>query len=262
MYILKVDAFIDNLNVPKVEYEVFYSFGGIKQTQLNLSFCENIEIYIRVPLNISKDDIDKYNSSSDYYNYICYILKNEKGKDKPIKTRRDEFIKYNFTSCEEGCKFSEYDFINKAAVCSCFTKIKLAIFSEIKVDKKKLISNFKNIKNIANLKILRCINLLFNKKNIFNNLSNYLCIFLVMINTVAIFIFIFYNKMKFTIFINQLIKQNKYLYNKNHNNNVKETSNRSTTKINYRLNLSNSLDISRIKANYTNKSNISMNKKK
>ena len=264
LYILKVDALIDDLNVPKVEYEVFYSFGRINQTQLNLSFCENIEIDIRVPLNISKEDIDKYNSSSNFYNYVCYTLKNEKGVDKPIKTRRDDFIKNNFTSCEEGCKFSEYDIINKAAICSCFTKTKIAILSEIKVDKKKLISNFKNMKNIANFQMLKCINLLFDKKNIFKNLSNYMSIFLVILNTVAIFIFIFYNKIKFMIFINRLIKQNKKINNKNKIK-IKKEKKIFKKKIIKMSNQNNTLNINRNrvkKCGYINKSNISINNNK
>ena len=43
--------------------------------------------------------------------------------------------------------------------------------SEIKVDKKKLIANFKDIKNIGNFKMLSCIKLLFSKENIFKNSS-------------------------------------------------------------------------------------------
>ena len=211
LYILKVDAFIDDLIIPKVEYEIFYPFNPINLTLLNLSICKDIKINIRIPLNISKDDIDEHNSSSNLYNDICYTLKNEHGIDKPIKARRIDFIKYKLSGCEEGCEFSEYDIINKIALCSCFTKIKLPILSEIKVDKKKLISNFKNIKNIGNYKILRCIHLLFDISNIFKNSSNYMCIFLLLMNTVAIFVVKLYNTIKFKNFINNLIK----IYNHN-----------------------------------------------
>ena len=209
---MKVDVLIDDLIIPKVEYEAFYPFNLINMTQLNLSICKDIKIYIRVPLNISKDDIVNHNSSSNLYNDICYILKNENGLDKPIKARRDDFIKYNLSGCEEGCEFSEYDIINKIALCSCFTKINLPILSEIKIDKKKLYSNFKNIKNIGNFKMLRCMHLLFDISNIFKNSSNYMSIFLLLINTVSIYVVAFYDKIKFKNFLNKLIKTN---YNNN-----------------------------------------------
>ena len=209
LYILKVDAFIDDLIIPKVEYEIFYPFNEINMTQLNLSFCKDIKINIRVPLNISKHDIDKHNSSCNLYNDICYTLKNEKGLDKPIKARRDDFIKYKLSGCEEGCEFSEYDIINNAALCSCFTKINLPILSEIKFDKKKLLSNFKNIKNIGNFEMLRCMHLLFDITNIFKNSSNYISVFLLYLNTFSIFVVVFYNQKKFKIFINKSIKANK-----------------------------------------------------
>ena len=208
LYILKVDILIDDLIIPKVEYEIFYPFNPINMTQLNLSICKDIKIYIRVPLTISKDDIDKHNSSSNLYNDICYILKNEKGLDKPIKARRDDFIKYKYSGCEEGCEFSEYDIINKIALCSCFTKINLPILSEIKIDKKKLYSNFKNIKNIGNFKLLSCMHLLFDNLNIFKNSSNYMNISLLLINTISIFVVVFYNQINIKNFINKSIKAN------------------------------------------------------
>ena len=221
---MKVDAFIDDLIIPKVEYETFYPFNLINMTQLNLSICKDIKIYIRVPLNISKDDIVKHNSSSNLYNDICYVLKNEKGLDKPIKARRDDFIKYNLSGCEEGCEFSEYDIINKNALCSCFTKINLPILSEIKVDKKKLYSNFKNIKNIGNFKMLRCMHLLFDVSNIFKNSSNYMSISLLLINTVSIFVVEFYDRIKFNNFLNKLIKTNNNNNNNINNNKKKKKS--------------------------------------
>ena len=44
VYILKVDAIIDN--ILKVEYEVYYSFSVNNLTRLNLSICKNLKINI------------------------------------------------------------------------------------------------------------------------------------------------------------------------------------------------------------------------
>ena len=78
--------------------------------------------------------------------------------------------------CEDGCEFSEYNIKSKKVICSCFTKIHLPLISEIKVDKEKLYSNFKDIRNIGHFEMLSCIKLFFNKNNIFKNLSNYIMI--------------------------------------------------------------------------------------
>ena len=225
LYVIKVDVFFDDFVIPKVEYEVFYPYNETNITQLNLSICKNIKINIRLPLNISKEDIDKYNSSSKLYNDICYSLQNEKGIDKPTKARRDDFIKFNLTRCEEGCQFSEYDIINKAALCSCFTKIKLPILNEIKFDKNKLFANFKNIKNVGNFQMLKCIYLLFDKSKIFINSSNYMNIFLFIISTIGIFIFLCYDRKKLKIFINRIIKENKSINTNINSINIKKTKN-------------------------------------
>ena len=79
-------------------------------------------------------------------------------------------------------------------MCSCFTKIKLPLISEIKVDKNKLFANFKNLKNIGNFKMLKCIRLLFDKNYFFKNSANYLFIILFIMRIVSIIFVIFYNK--------------------------------------------------------------------
>ena len=48
--------------------------------------------------------------------------------------------------CEEDCDLKELDNVTKKVRCNCYTKIKLPFISEIKINKQKLLSNFKNIK--------------------------------------------------------------------------------------------------------------------
>ena len=58
-----------------------------------------------------------------------------------------------------------------------FVKVILPLISEIKVDRNKLFSNFKDIRNIGNFQILSCIKLFLNEYNIFKNSSYYMLIF-------------------------------------------------------------------------------------
>ena len=215
LYILKMDAYFEGYNFPKVEYEVYYPLNGNNLTKLNLSICENIKITISIPVSISSNDLDKYNKSSGLYNDICYTFKTESGTDECLKDRQDEYNNNaNLSVCEEDCEFSEYDEINKRAQCSCFTKIKLPLISEIKIDKDKLIANFAHIKNIGNFKMLKCVHLLFSTKDFFHNSANYMLIILLISSIISIFLYIFKNRIDIQNFIKKIQLNNKF-YKKN-----------------------------------------------
>ena len=229
LYLLSVYGKLNN--IPKIEYEVFYPFETNNFSTLDLSFCKNTKIEVSLPVYISIDDIDYYNKSSGFYNDICYRLTTEFYTDKSIKDRRKEYIDKHLSICEEDCDFTEYDLVTKKAKCSCFTKIKMPLISDIKVDKKKLISNFKDIRNIGNFKMLKCINLMFKYDNIFNNTANYILLFLLILSLIAIFIYIFHNKPK----INEYIR----LLSKTLNLNAKKGSQVVFNKINININIDN-----------------------
>ena len=94
LYIFKVDSYIEGKTGPNVEYEIYYNFGTKKLNQLDLSICEGKEILIGYPVDISENELDLYNSSSDYYSDICYTYTNSKGTDVTLNDRQMEYI-YN-----------------------------------------------------------------------------------------------------------------------------------------------------------------------
>ena len=190
LYILKIDKYLDGLNIPKIEYEIYYPFSPNNLTKLDMSICKNVKINIAIPININPSDINIYNKSSDFYNDICYTLKTECGTDKSLKDRRNDFVDNSMSLCEEDCDLIEYDINIKKAICSCYTKVQLPLISEIKFDKEKLISNFKNISNIANFEMLKCYHLLFDLKYFLKNIANYITIILLIVSIIAIFLFV------------------------------------------------------------------------
>ena len=224
LYLLIVNTKIEN--IPKVEYEVFYPFSSNNFSTLNLSFCKDMRIDISFPVDISINDLDKYNKSSGLYNDICYTLKTESDTDITLKDRQNEYVENSMSICEEDCEFSEYDENTKRAICSCDTKLEMSLISKIKVDKKKLISNFKDIRNIGNFKMLKCYYLLFDINNAFKNLANYILIILLILSMSSIVIYIFHNHPKIKEYIGQLTK--KHNINKEIDiigkNNIKEKS--------------------------------------
>jgi len=194
LYILKINILVDNIQ--KIEYEVYYKFSENNFTKLNLTVCKDIKIDILIPINISSNEIDKYNKNSGYYNDICYSFTTDSGTDISLFDRRNDYKENKLHICEDGCDYTGYNENSKKVKCSCFTKLTLPLFSDIKVDKKQLLSNFKDIRNIGNFKMLKCIKLFFNKNNIFKNLSNYIFVILFILSIISVFIFAFYDYKK------------------------------------------------------------------
>ena len=110
LYILKYIFEEKGMKIPKVEYEIYYPLYSIDLIRLNLSSCKGTKIDISIPVKIN-DSLEKYNSSSDYYNNICSKTTSKIGTDITLKDRRKEFIEQNMTLCDANCKLSEYDYI-------------------------------------------------------------------------------------------------------------------------------------------------------
>ena len=56
---------------------------------LNLTVCKNVTVYINIPYEIN-GNIDKYNTSSEYFNDICYAATSNDGTDISLKDRKKE----------------------------------------------------------------------------------------------------------------------------------------------------------------------------
>ena len=132
-YILKIDVNQEGSKIPTIEYEVYYPLFGSSLIKLNLTACKNTKIDISIPIVLT-DEIDKINSSSPYYNDICYTTRSEKGTDISLSDRKKDFIKKNLTVCEEDCDFTDYNNTIEKATCSCKVKMNSTSVSESKID--------------------------------------------------------------------------------------------------------------------------------
>ena len=154
--------------------------------QLNLSICLNTKIFLYIPVEIT-DNLDILNSSSGYYNDICYTTKSESGTDIILKDRKEEYIKK--TVCQDDCDFLDYNYTSKRANCSCnFTESSFS-FAYMKINIDKLLNNFKSIKNVANLNLLVCHKSLFCKEGLIKNIGFYIFIVIIIIRIINLFIF-------------------------------------------------------------------------
>ena len=282
IYLKKVDVIIPGMKIPKVEYCAYARLNRSNLIKLNLSICHNnIDMYVPV---IISENLDILNSSSGYYNDVCYIAKSDKGTDISLKDRKNQFIDENKMVCQDDCEFDEYNNDAKKAKCSCEIKEMESIFDNIKINKTKLLENFADIKNIANIKIMKCYKLLIDKKEIIKNISSYIIGIIIMFH--FIFIIIFYcnqrdiidkqikeitfairnwdlvkeeKKNKIVKHNNtKLIKMNNNIFNNKNNNN-----NNDKNKFVKNNNIINKKNNNRFKNNrqYINRNNINKNKK-
>ena len=211
LYILYVEVIEDGMAIPRTEYEVYYKSDTDKFEALDLEICEGIKINKSVSINISDSDLDKYNSSSSYYNDICYTTTSDSGTDIILSDRRNEYINNNMSVCEADCTFTAYDSETNEAICSCPIVTSVSHVSDNKLDKNKL-GNFVKLKNLANVKMLKCYKLLFSK----NIVKNSGCIIISIIILIGLLSLIFFYYKGYSFLKNRIndIFQSKQLQNK------------------------------------------------
>ena len=183
----KIDVIQEGMKIPKIEYDVYYKSGNILE-KLNLSICEKTKISLSIPIEIS-ENLDKLNTSSGYFNDLCYIASSDSGTDISLIDRKKEFVEGNKTVCQDDCDFSEYDYETRKAKCSCQVKESSNSFNDIKIDTTKLYNKFVDIKNIANIKLLACYKVLFSKNGFISNIASYCLIPIAIFHIIVIILF-------------------------------------------------------------------------
>ena len=188
LYIKKIDIVQEVIKTTKVEYNVYCKLFGTNLIKLNLTVCGNNQISLFTPFVIS-DNIDKYNSSSGYYNDICYTTTSEDGTDITLKDRQKNYINGDKIVCQEDCEFTEYNFETSKAKCSCKVKETPSSIVNMNIDKTKLLDNFINIKNFANFNFLVCYKRLLCKTGIRYNIGSYISLAIIIVHIITLFIF-------------------------------------------------------------------------
>ena len=188
LYVKKIDIKQEGMKIPKVEYDIYCKLNKSNLVKLNLSICEKIKIDLYIPIIID-ENIDELNSSSGYYNDICYTTTSESGTDIPLKDRKKEFIDKNKTICQDNCDFSDYDYKINKAICKCDVKESSSSSANMIIDKEELFKSFTDIKNIANINLLICYKVLFSSKGIISNVGCYMNIFIIVLHIICIIIF-------------------------------------------------------------------------
>ena len=223
-----------------------------------MSICKDVKVAVErsPPKNITNDDIDKYNTSSPYYNDICYVADSDDGTDISLSDRKETFKKNNLSLCELDCDYTYYNLETQKATCSCGIKTEIATDGG-GLDKDALIKGFTDINNIANIKMMYCYKTVFNKKYIFKNLGFFIIGAIIVLNLIFLLLFLFkyYNELTKEIEkIKKNVLKNRKMFNiinqkkrniLNNFNNIKETKNAKSYKSKIKLNKNNKKLITR-----------------
>ena len=204
LYILQIVSEEEGMKIPKIEYEVYYPLNNSnKLTKLDLSLCKDTKIEISIAVKIN-DTLDKYNSSSDYYNDICSKTTSESGTDISLKDRRNEFVDNNMSLCEENCDLIGYNKSTEKAKCSCDIKLNIPENYDIKFNKKDFFKNFIDVNNFMNINIMKCYKTVLKIKDLIKNYGFFIIFFILIFYFITVFIFYLRSYIKLKKDINKI----------------------------------------------------------
>ena len=248
IYMRKIDVKQEGMKIPKVDYSVYCKINGTKLAKLDLSVCVNSTISLSVPVELS-ESLDKFNSSSEYYNNKCNKAKSDKGTDILLKDRQKEYVENNKTICQDDCDLSYYNEYSQKAICNCRVTISTNKFEDMNINKSKLYDNFddsSNKKQVSNLGITSC-DVLGDTDNIISNTGFFLLLIILAIFVIIFIIFCTrgYNSLENKIdqvihkkFKNKQPQKNSNNKNTNNKNNIHNNKKitKSNTKKNNKIN--------------------------
>ena len=188
IYMKKIDVIQEGMKIPKVEFDIYCKLYGQNLIKLNKSVCEKTKVNIEVPVVIL-GNLDELNTSSGYFNDICYLATSDDGTDMTLEDRKKKFINNKEAVCQDDCDFTEYDYNLKKAKCSCKVKESSLSFADMNIDTDQFFKNLKNIKQLVNIDILYCYKVLFKIKEILNNIGCFIMTGIILFNIICIFIF-------------------------------------------------------------------------
>ena len=208
LIILKIDYFIDELNIPIIDYVLF---NPENNSRLDLSVCNNDNISIYIPVSIEENNLYKYQPSSMYYQNFCFQYEIDLKTDIILSDRKKEFNEQYLSLCESNCIFNYYNNITKTVLCDCKIKLKSTLLSnnDNNIDLSKLLFNFEDI-NSNSQNIHKCYNILFSSEGLKKNIGSYIILSLFLL-------------LNFQICLLQ--NKKKYLFNNNTNTNTNKIMN-------------------------------------
>ena len=163
-----------------------------------IATLNSTDINIDNLLKLTEQNINLFNTSSEFYNDICFHFESPNGKDITLGDRILEFYP-NITLCNEGCFIEGLNLTTLTALCQCtFTEILSgSIFSD-NIFISKISEEIIEIISLSNLEILKCYKDIFVYKYFKKNIGEFIILGVIFLQTfcVTIFIFVSMNNMR------------------------------------------------------------------
>ena len=186
LVILKYENYnkVSNGNEKSIQYEVYLKNNN---TKLDLSICDNLNMNIYIPIELSEETqklIDSlkeqgyniFDKNDKFYTDICTPYKSVDGTDVILADRVNEIYEKNMFKCQDNCEYSEYLPESNYLKCDCHitNEEKINTKNPEKVTAKSLKNTFINELKYSNYKVLKCYNLVFRKVTIKKNAGSIL----------------------------------------------------------------------------------------
>ena len=187
LILFKLEYDIEEINIPIIEYQLFTKDGS----RLNLSYCNEIQELISIPVVIDEDKEFIHNPKSDFYQDKCFTYTSEHDTDLTIYDRKNDFNEKFLSLCEINCEYQGYNDINKSVTCECRTKTDFPNFATKKdIDLKDILYHFIDVKKLFhNLYVISCTKTLFCSKGFKTNSGSYINIIMIILNILLIIFF-------------------------------------------------------------------------
>ena len=114
LIIYQIEHYNEGFNIPILEYVIFTQNGSVN---LSLNVCNNVTVKYKIPVNVSKDEIYKYDPNDDYYNNECNKYSTNGNVDMTLYDRKNDYNNKNLSLCESGCQFLGYNATTSKAIC-------------------------------------------------------------------------------------------------------------------------------------------------
>ena len=248
---LKYEKLTEVVSEKSVQYEVYHP---TTKQKLDLSICDTSTISIYIPINLpdetkqkyielDKQGYDLFNPNDSFYNDLCTPFKSEDGTDVPMNDRKnDYFQKYNNnTQCQANCQYDDYLSDSGYLKCECGVSnedIETEHFDKFK--NKVIYESFYDILKNSNYKVVKCYNLIFNKKIFLKNYGSMLVLayFAIFTSFLIYYIIVGINPLKIntmkTINENQIKEKRKTVLLENVGIDINNNANKRQSKFKYK----------------------------
>ena len=164
--------------------------------------------------------INIFNIDDSFFNNICHPY-SDSSNDIVLEDRIKD-IYQNYSLCDDGCTYNDFDLVDKTISCDCKVKTNISI-NESSI----ILKQFDEIKIESNFGLIKCYTLVFSFNGKLKNIGFWIFLFFVITHIPLLFCYFCKGIEPIKEYIIREMKKNGYLKK---NNNKSETYNKKVKK--------------------------------